>query len=247
MSQQFGVYLQCYKNSYATFIALQSLRKYYPTCTVVLISDNGYDFTEMAKFFNCVYIHDNENLWLTYKEFQTGGHITNSHKLINRTIQAFKLCKEEYVMWLEDDVSINKPITDIFKYDINGYCPDYIHPASLPELIKKYDFIDISKTYYCTGHGGSVFNKNNTLKAFENKDIINDILINWNNYKFPSDVGHDRLFSLIIILNKGTIGPYDGHNDWHHGINNNLCVQHQFKHFYNKELPDNLKYLVNKC
>jgi hypothetical protein len=52
---------------------------------------------------------------------------------------------------------------------------------------------------------------------------------------------------LIIILNKGTIGPYDGHNDSHHGINNNLCVQHQFKHFYNKELPDNLKYLVNEC
>ena len=109
-----------------------------------------------------------------YKEFETGGHIINSCKLIDRVSKAFKLCKEEYVMWFEDDVSINKPIADIFKYDINGYNPNNVQSFSLPELKKKYNFIDMNKRYSITGHGGSVYHKTNTLKAFENKEIIND-------------------------------------------------------------------------
>ena len=42
-------------------------------------------------------------------------------------------------MWFEDDVSINKPIADIFKYDINGYNPNNVQSFSLPELKKKYN------------------------------------------------------------------------------------------------------------
>jgi len=245
-TQSFGIYYQCYKNPYATYIGLSSIRKHYPSCTIVLLSDNGYNYSEMAKIFDCIYIHEYENLWLTYKEFETGGHIINSCKLIDRVSKAFKLCKEEYVMWFEDDVSINKPIADIFKYDINGYNPNNVQSFSLPELKKKYNFIDMNKRYSITGHGGSVYHKTNTLKAFENKEIINDILINWNNYKFPSDIGHDFMFSVIVILSEGTIGSYDGHNDWFYGINPNLCVQHQFKMYYNIPLPNELKYLITE-
>ena len=119
--QEFGAYLQCYKNPFATFICLMSFRNFYPTSTIVLLSDNGYDYTEMAKYFQCIYIHSTESLLLIYRYVYGDGKYEISFKLIDRVVNAFKLCKEEYVMWLEDDVVINNMITDTFKYHINGF------------------------------------------------------------------------------------------------------------------------------
>jgi hypothetical protein len=244
----FGVYLQCHKNSYATYKCLECLRQFYPTSTVVLLSDNGYDFSEMAKFFGCIYIHENENLWLTYKDLDSGSHIENSLKLIHRVKNAFSLCKEDYVMWLEDDVIINNPITGPLLYDINGFCPNRIQDFSNIELKKTYGFIDVNKEYKITGHGGSLFHKQNTITCFENQPIVMDILLNWRKYRFPADIGQDFLFSAIITLNGGRIGPYDGHYDGYnrHTVYPGMAVQHQYKRWYGIDLPDDLKYLVKQ-
>jgi len=242
-SQEFGAYLQCYKNPFATFVCLTSFRNFYPSSTIVLLSDNGYDYTEMAKYFQCIYIHSTETLLLTYKDVYGDGKYDNSFKLIERVVNAFKLCKEEYVMWLEDDVHINNMITDTFKYDINGFCPNRYLDFQLVELNKKYD-IDINFDYRFCGHGGSVFHKDFFISSMDNKLIIRDVLENWVNYKFPTDIGQDFLFSLIVTLCGGKIGPYNGHYDYYHGINRAIDVQHQFKQLYNLPLPDELKHLV---
>jgi hypothetical protein len=244
----FGVYLQCHKNSYATYKCLEALRNFYPTCTVVLLSDNGYDFSEMAKHFGCIYIHENENLWLTYNDLDSGEHINNSMKLIRRIHNAFSLCKEDYVMWLEDDVIINKPIESPFNYDINGFCPNRIQDFSNVELAKTYPFIEINKEYKFSGHGGSIFNKQNILKYFKNETVIMDILKHWRKYRFPADIGQDFLFSAIVTLNQGNIGPYEGHYDGfdRNTIFQNIAVQHQYKRWYGVELPDELKHLVKQ-
>jgi len=101
-----------------------SFRNFYPNSTVVLLTDNGYDYTEMAKYFNCIYIHSNENLLFIYNEVECDGKYYNSFKLIERVVNAFTLCKEEYIIWLEDDVHIHNKINDTFKYHINGVCPN---------------------------------------------------------------------------------------------------------------------------
>jgi hypothetical protein len=220
-----------------------SFRKFYPTSTVVLLSDNGYDYTEMANYFNCIYIHSNETLLLTYKDIYGDGKFDNSFKLIERLVNAFKLCKEEYVMWLEDDVHINNKINDTFKYHINGFCPNRFIDIQLIELNKKYD-IDINYEYRFSGHGGSVFHKDFFISSMNNKIMIQDLLKNWVNYKFPTDIGQDFLFSLIVTLSGGNIGPYNGHYDYHQDINPDIDVQHQFKQFYNIPLPDELSHLV---
>jgi hypothetical protein len=240
MSQSFGAYLQCYKNPLATYKCLESFRYFYPNSTIVLLSDNGYDYTEMANHFHCTYIHENENIWLTHKNMDDGSHIINSKKLINRIQKAFSLISEEYVMWLEDDVSINSKITDTFRYDLNGFSPNQFQ---IEELKKKYIFLDSNKIYKFNGHGGSVFHKENFLHYLKNEEVINDILLNWKKYKFPSDLGQDYFFSAIITLNRGTIGTYEGHYDWFNEKNIHICVQHQYKIWYNKEMPSELRYL----
>jgi hypothetical protein len=76
---EIGAYFQCYKQPYATYKVLESYRKYYPTETIVLLSDNGYNYEKMAKHFNCIYIHDTINTHLIYKQILV--HIISFHHL----------------------------------------------------------------------------------------------------------------------------------------------------------------------
>jgi hypothetical protein len=68
-----GAFLQCYKNPLATYHSFFSFKKYYPQGTIVLLSDNGYDYTEMVKHFTCIYIHETENIplvWYPLKRYR---------------------------------------------------------------------------------------------------------------------------------------------------------------------------------
>jgi hypothetical protein len=247
-TQDFGAYLQCYKNPYATYKCLESFRTFYPDNTIVILSDNGYDYTKMAEYFKCIYIHSNENTAFIYDDPNNSGKFENTFKLIERVVKAFELCKEDYVMWLEDDVSINNKITDIFRYDLNGFCPNFIPEQGIIKLQEKYGILDINKRYHFTGHGGSVFNKNFFIKAMQNKPLIHDILENWVYYDFPTTIAQDFLFSVIITLYDGTIGSYSGHYDNHYELDKMIDVQHQYKEYYNIPLPYELqRFVIKDC
>jgi hypothetical protein len=244
--QEFGAYLQCYKNPYATYKCLESFRRFYPDNTIVLLSDNGYDYTKMAEYFKCIYIHSNENVTFIYDDPNNHGKFENTFKLIERLVNAFKLCNEEYVMWLEDDVSINNEITDTFEYHLNGFCPNFIPEVSIIKLQEKYGHLDVNKKYRFSGHGGSVYKCDFFIECLKNKEIIHDIIENWVYYDFPSTIAQDFLFSVIITLSGGTIGPYIGHYDNHYDLDNRIFVQHQFKEYYNIPLPDELQRFVKE-
>ena len=79
---KFGAYFQCYKNPYATYKCLESFRKFYPESTIVLLSDNGYNYSEMAKKFNCIYIHEMTNLPFIHNNLQDESYIICSNKLL---------------------------------------------------------------------------------------------------------------------------------------------------------------------
>jgi len=246
---EIGAYLQCYKNPYATYKCLESFRKFYPNSTVVLLSDNGYHYMEMAKHFKCIYIHKYDKATFIHKNFENDSHILNNAVLINRMIEVFQLIKEDYVVWLEDDVSINGRISCSFNHDLNGFCPNPIQKFILENLKKTYTELDVETKYHFTGHGGSVYKKTAALECFKNTEIWKDVVENWqfyntNKIETPSDICQDFLFSILFVLNGKTIGPYEGHYDFRHFINQDITVQHQYKHFYNVELPDELKYLV---
>lgn len=245
-SQPFGIYFQCHKNPLATFKALESARKFYPECTIVLLSDDGYNYTEMAKFFHCMYIHETNKATFVYEDLKTGSHIEHSNRLLERVRRVFNMIPEDYVMWLEDDVVINAPIKDTFKYAINGYCPNHFLDRWKAEVAKAHPHFDPSQEYRFTGHGGSVFEKKAVLAALDNQSIIDDILENWVARDFPTTIGGDFLISWIVTLSGYTIGPYEGHGDQNGYINPSLCVQHQYKVFYGYQLPHHLSHLISQ-
>jgi len=242
--QAFGAFLQCYKEPMATYKCLESFRNHYPNSTIILLSDNGYNYEYMAKHFNCIYIHSDENVPLCNKDFSNERYIENVNKIIKRFETAFRLIPEDFVMWLEDDVVINNKITDSFRYDINGFCPNRYNNSMIDGLNQTYDFITRGNLYRWSGHGGSVFNKSNLLRYFENKEIINDTLINWKKYNLTDDICHDFFISLLVNLNKGTIGIYNGHNDGYNGLDVTIDIQHQYKVWYKVPMSDEVGSLV---
>ena len=243
--QSFGAFLQCYKNPYATYKCLESFRKIYPTSTIVLISDNGYDYTEMAKHFDCIYIHEKEQILFIYEFFYTNIDFSyNTWGLIRRFKTALSFMKEEYMMWLEDDVSVNQKITDTFRYDLNGFCPNSLSSTTINKMKETYSFLDMNKKYSFSGHGGSVFHVANMLKYLEKKEYVEDVMLQWKNYHLCSNVCQDLFFSILIHLNQGTVGSYEGHYDcyFHNPL---IPVQHQYKVFYKVPLPKELQHLCS--
>jgi len=232
-----GAYLQCYKQPYATYQCLKSFRIHYPHSTIVLLSDNGYDYTEMAKHFRCIYIHENRQILLTLS--LDDDYVTESILLIERMERVFSFIPEKYVMWLEDDVSVNGVIQDTFRYDLNGYCPNSFNAFWNIDK-QKYPLTGV---YHWSGHGGSVFYKEHFLKYVNNRPLVHDILVNWKTYHLPTNVGQDLFWSLIITLHGGTVGPYQGHEDCRYK-NNAITVQHQYKAWYNVPLPYELAHFV---
>jgi hypothetical protein len=161
----------------------------------------------MAKYFNCAYTHCNEQIWLIYGNTQdiqrgiNGKQLQWVNKVMDRLYNGFSQIKEDYFIWLEDDVVINRPINDSFICDINGYNPNSYRTSMLNALNKSYPIIDINKKYNWSGGGGSIFNKKNIIKYIENKDIINDVVINWSKYNLPTNIVCDFLLSIITHLN----------------------------------------------
>jgi hypothetical protein len=253
MTPEFGAFYLVHKNPFATYKCLESFRTFYKNNSIILISDNGYDYTEMAKYFNCTYIHCDENLWLIYEDVEDisrgvdGKQLIWVNKLLNRFIKGFSLIKEDYFIWLEDDIVINKKINDPLLCDINGFNPNSYWPDMINKLKTKYSFMDINKHYTWSGGGGSIFNKNNILRYIQKIDIITDVVNNWRNYNLTSNIVCDFLLSLLTHLNNGTIGPCNEIADGHSNeISYNLAVQHQYKKYYGIEIPDELSYLIKK-
>ena len=243
---EFGAYFQCHKNPLATYKVLESFRQFYPSNTIVLVSDNGYNYEGMAEKFNCAYLHCNENLVYIHRKMDDGSHVQHGMKLMKRIYDALLHVKEDYFMWLEDDVIINQKVIDNFRYDINGYCPHSFKKETLCELNKKYPFIEKDWDYRWSGHGGSIFNKQSFIGMAQCEDNAMDLLENWHKYHLlPDELPQDYFFSLLMIINKGSVGPYFGHAD---GVNNqidkSIYVQHQYKKFYGDLLPDDKRYLI---
>ena len=227
-----GAYFQCYKNPYATYKCLESFRAHYPHATIVLLSDGGYEYSEMAKQFGCIYIHGESIPLLTSLE---EDYITKSYALLYRVQKAFSLIKEDYIMWLEDDVCVNGVIQDTFRYDVNGYCPNQFQTFWKIDK-EKYP---LNGVYCWSGQGGSVYHKKSFLKYMRNTPVIHDVLVNWKKYNLTSSIYHDFFWSLI-----GTVGPYQGHEDCFHK-NETITVQHQYKVWYGVPMPPELSHLVH--
>lgn len=231
---------QCYKNPLATYECLESFRRFYPDSQVVLLSDNGYDYTEMAKHFKCTYIHETAHCGLSAKK--TDGYLQTVERLLKMITQI----RSDYFILLEDDVIIYDRYSHEFKGDINGNCINKIRMSVLKNI--PFSIVKNEDKVY-TGHGGSVYRTKSIVGVLNNEEQIKWVIEQWEMIGLGPMIDVDIFLSLIVLINGGTIHHLTQHKDLltnHVGGTNGIAALHQVKHSYGKQLPDNLKHLVNE-
>jgi hypothetical protein len=233
-----SAYFQCHKNPYATYESLRTFRQFYPTEPIILVSDNGYDYTEMARHFNCTYLHETTNCRLSLP-IRDGYQST-----VERLRKVFSMISTEYFMLLEDDVHVFARYSEQFRGDINGNCINTLRSSVLNNI--PFSVVKHEDKYY-TGHGGSVYKKEAMVRLLDNKDQVNWLLDHWEKVGLGPGVDVDIFLSLLVVVNGGRIHHLSEHKDL---LTNRvtdtvgIAALHQVKYFYGKELPDNLKHLI---
>ena len=104
-----GFYYQVYKQPKATLEALKDIRKFFPQAPVYLVSDYGYDYSVMAKRYNCAYEHSD----LSVGRCEGCKDIHNVYPWLERIDRAIEYCQTPWMIKMEDDVSIRNKITRI--------------------------------------------------------------------------------------------------------------------------------------
>jgi len=97
-------FYHCFKDKEATTAVLREFRRHYPLATVHLISDGGDDFADVAAEFGCVYYYE-RRIGLQIKVGKD-----SLHEWLRRFERVCLECQEDWLLVLEDDVLVRKPI-----------------------------------------------------------------------------------------------------------------------------------------
>jgi len=202
-----GAFYQCYKQPKAFQHVLSNFRKIYPDTDVIIFSDAGDDFNEYANSLNCKFI---------YEEKRTGNGISASfdkkEKLISwfkRLIYACEHIKEQYIMILEDDVWVKKPIEEL-SYDLNGVNKGEKMGKKITAFLKgrNSSIPKDCENYFYGGFGGSVINKNIILN---NKEKIIEVIDAIDSQNLTDKIFiTDYWLSIVYLYFGATIGQYNG-------------------------------------
>jgi len=243
-----GAFYQAFKNPRAVDFVIDNFLKNIPGAPITLISDGGSDFSDIAKKYNCNYIHSFLNLGLGGKssakvnsEFKTdvtaGKNKEELLVYVHRFYQACKFCIDngaDYIMVLEDDVYITRPVEINAAWDFcAGYTTNNINNEVFNYINKKYNVTCNNDVYCCCG--GAIFKS----KIFVDRyyDIIKFLEEDFD-YLHSLDklVGHvDCTFHLIYFVlgckyslnpqfTEVTRNPY-----WN---NANFSIIHKYKEYY---------------
>ena len=108
-----GVFHQVYTRPKATEEAIKSFRQFHPDNPYVLICDGGKSFHRIAKKYNCLYVHQEDNLGYRDHTHESGIYgMTKVEVLewLRRFRLACTLCNTDHILMMEDDILIRNEI-----------------------------------------------------------------------------------------------------------------------------------------
>lgn len=243
---QVGAYFQCYKNPVATYVSLAQFRKAYPQSSIVLLSDGGYDFSKMAEHFGAHYIHSNERLGVAVGP--TKHHKQNKcfYKYIDRLCKALQYIREDYFMWLEDDVHVIKPYSVNFQESGASLYGNFVNKIP-KEKLNEIPFVPntFSEDQFYTGHGGSIYCRRDLLEILGNNSQCAWLIERQPNYfDFWGALDNDIFFCILLLCNSKKIQYLPQHVEVHqaHLISDPHAI-HGFKQLYGSEADENIRQL----
>lgn len=233
-----GAYYQAYKKPNCVKFVLENYRKHYPDSDVILVSDGGDDFSELAKKYNCLYFYES-NLSGIFSDKSKGLAASYFHSpevLINYILRFgkyIKHIKDDRFMILEDDVYVIQKTLSETPYDLNGINLT----ETLPESVC-LDLQNVKKIPY-GGCGGCILNTKFFKNIFTDKNTIK-VIDQVKKYCLLTKErwASDAIVSYICAANNGTMGVWNGLGEtWQKDLgdrlnNKTVDVIHQYKNLY---------------
>lgn len=194
-----GIFYQSGNNLVACYFALNQFRKFYPDSPIALYEDNSDLLQPVADIFNCVYAK-------TKIKGKTGRPAYNLETTLAWLDRLYEACTTtlknvDYVMHFEDDVWIKRKVKGIPPYDLSG-----ITGFGWDEDLYKYLNLKPTGVFGC---GGSIFNREKFIDAYEKSKTIDWELINkLSPVRNPSE-WTDSALTLVFAWAKHTFGFWE--------------------------------------
>lgn len=241
----------CHKNAYATYHTLKSFRQYHPSSSIFLISDNGHNYSEMVKEFNCIYIHLDENINAIVPVYRNCSHysmLEKFQKFLKLYEYVYSTSTRKYIIKLDDDNIIQKQIdTTLIRESMYGS-----NLFTLPNDYFSLLFQDssYSKQHLLCGHGGTIFHRETMLDCLRNSDAIQSVMNVYLQVPCFYTIIDDVFFSILYgyLGHKVQISTQHMEADSQKDTKRreDQAVLHQVKDYYNLPLPDELKHLIQE-
>jgi hypothetical protein len=241
MKSQLGFYLWAYKNIESVDYILEKLRQSYPDSDLVISSDAGENFQDIANKYNAIkYIHGDKSHGsaLDSPEGNRYGWTVNEARLwLDRIYEACKVMTNDYIMLMEEDVLVKErfrfPAKDLIAIPIKNP----IGSAGLDWIRKQGG--NANYPYYSAG-GGSIFNRLKFIKAYDRH--IESFTENYERiYAESMNTGYngwgwnDCMFCVLMYADNSTLSidlPIDESGE----ESSSAPIVHKFKKFYQKNL-----------
>ena len=165
-----GVFHQvCYRPK-ATEEAIKSFRQFHPDTPYVLICDGGKSFHRIAKRYDCLYVHEEDNLGYRDHTHASGIYGMTKEEVLEwlrRFRLACTLCNTDHILMMEDDILIRGEIHVPEEWEFAGQAKpgNLLQEEFMIYLTEKYG-VEWNVNYYGTG-GGSIFNAKTFLENYE--------------------------------------------------------------------------------
>jgi hypothetical protein len=232
-----GAYYQSYRQPKAFLHAVSSFRTHYPDSTLVVTSDNGFDYSSYIESMSGVFIASNDHI--AQKNAGYFANVQDAVTYLQRFLQGVDKIDEDYFILLEDDVMIYGQVSfDTLQWDITGTGTYGRFDAETVQHLRKYN-ANVADDQYYSGCGGSIFNTT-FMKRFMSVDLQKEI----SEYQpYAPELASDLILSYLVLKYGGTVG----------GPGNESCevsvphyqdmvlrgtvkVVHQYKSFYDEAL-----------
>ena len=236
-----GFFYPVYKQPRATRHVLENVRKYYPDSPIVMVSDGGNDFSELASEFCCLYSNEEQ------LGNGRGTIMETSEKLgawLLRLANAMNYTQSRGCGWtllLEDDVLLKGRFvvpTDTIFLSIAGppwEQPWNPHVTQLRDwLIENYPATKPNLTTY-GGQGGSLFYNERcgpAILGFACSSQFRSLFNKFSGALSWSDIAISTALALAQIFY--TVSPFHGNGKGALG-SSDILVVHPYKEMYVSE------------
>lgn len=222
-----GAYYQVSKKTQATYLALNQFRLKYPSEPVLIFEDGGDDFSDLAALFGCHQSRDEANCKSWRNRDDNTDQFIFARRIYNACVS--ELSSVDWIVILEPDVETFNNIKNIPKYSLAGpRGPSWT--VELQEYIKTRLNKPKINTYY-TGCGGSVFNREDFIKAWEL--ITTDDKLIGPSLDYRVGKAEDATLSYIFQITGFETGVLDEFTGYRNMDKHNFAFVHGDKKYYN--------------